>query len=47
MDRYNVICTMISLGDVSMVRVCAQFYNTIEDYRRLGEAILELKAEEW
>ena len=46
MERYKIVTSLISFGDVAIVRMCAQFYNTIEDYRRLGEAILELKAEE-
>jgi len=45
-NRFNIYTTFLQDGGQSWVRISVMVYNTIEDYEKLADAILTLKAEE-
>ena len=45
-NRFNIHCTFLQDGGQPWVRISVMVYNTIEDYEKLADAILTLKAEE-
>ena len=42
LDKFDIQVAMLIVEGKFMVRVCAQVYNTMNDYKRLAEAILDL-----
>lgn len=46
LDRFNIQCVTVSVHGEPWTRVSLQIYNSLEDVRKLGEAILTLKEEE-
>lgn len=45
LDRFDVQVAVVVVQGQLMIRVCAQVYNTMEDYIRLGQAVLTLTKE--
>ena len=45
MERHNINAAMLVICKRYYVRLSAHIYNTIEDFRVLGEAVLSLKDE--
>lgn len=46
-DRFGIVVPLISMPGVegSWARISAQIYNEKQDYEKLAEAVLELRAE--
>ena len=45
-QRFNVQAVFLTLNNQPWTRISANVYNTIEDYERLGNAVLALLAED-
>ena len=42
LDKFDIQVKVVIVEGKFMVRVCAQVYNTMSDYKRLADAVLEL-----
>jgi len=45
MDRFKLVVLCLFFQGELYVRISANVYNNLDDYRRLAEAVLQLKAE--
>jgi selenocysteine lyase/cysteine desulfurase len=46
LDKYDIQVAVVVIQGKLMVRVCAQVYNTMDDFIRLGDAVLDLTQQE-